>query len=183
MNATLHHAWRRYAAALGGYGTYGPVTKATLIVGRKAGLRYGGWREGEKIPPAAVVGVISALRARQIGPRAVGLTTVAAGGKYKGRPERTTKVELIWTGEDLVSVKKRRQESRRDFYRNVRTLAQDAAGSLGQREIIIEWNAPGRRDVTDSASPTGAPSPLSKKFCSWVRRFSRASKNPGDPCY
>jgi hypothetical protein len=181
MNAAKRRGWRRYAAHLGGYDVLGPTTKATLGIGRKTGLRYGGWREGETVPTRAAVAAVVGRRAEQIGPAAVGLTHLAPGGYYKGQSEPSTRVELIWTGEA-------REPTRKAFYRNVKKLAQDVASDLAQREVYIEVYVPGRRGFvirTDRATPRAAPPAGEEaRFCAWVRRFSRNAKtDPDDPCF
>ena len=86
VNTTLRNAWRRYAGHLSGYDVLG--------IGRTTGLRYGGWRENEKIPVKAAEAAVVKRRADQIGIGAVGLTYLVAGGRYKGKFEQSTKVEV-----------------------------------------------------------------------------------------
>lgn len=156
--------WRRYAAVRSGgfegfsVGTFG--TKATLLIGRRAGLCLEGWRPNERIPLATAVRAIKRARERQVGRKNVSFGYVGTGGFYKGVPEPSLKVELIWTGEG----------DRKSFDKQVRELAENAARSLAQQEIYVEWDAPRRRGRVDVATPKGAPSSSSKKFQGWVRK-------------
>lgn len=172
--------WRRRArggSGLEGYATAGSTAKATLYIGRKAGLSYGGWREGEKIPISGIVTSIVGRRAEQIGPAATGLTYVTASGVYRGQREQSARVELQWE-------KSKREPSVAAFSRNVKKLAQHVAGDLAQREVIVEWNTSRKRGHTDIATPTKAPSKRDKRFCAWVRRFSHSARTrPRDPCW
>jgi len=177
MNRQQREGFRRYVEHLSGYSSYGEGTKATLSIGRKAGLKYGGWKEGEKIKPGSVFRAVFERRADQIGETNVGLTGVRAEGLYKGSREPSMKIDIIWTGE-------KPEKRRGTFFKNVEQLAQQVAGDLGQREVYIEWSAPGRRGRVDTASPTKAPSRFDKDFCKWVRRFSkRARTEKSDGCF
>lgn len=165
---------RALGGILHGYGQYGLTTKATLFIGRNAGLERGPVPEGKTISKNKVVGTVMGLRTEQIGPSAGG-TITATAGYYKGSPEPSVKVDLFFDGSD-GSVKK--------FQKNVIELAERTAKQLAQREIIIEWAIPGKRPITGSATPKGAPSPTSPKFCEWVRKHSKSAReNPRDPCY
>jgi len=156
-----------------GYGTFGQTKKATLFVGREVGLSTGPKPEGTILTENQVVGKVMGLRVEQAGP-AAGATIVSAKGVYKGKHEPSVKIELVDTGID---------RGPNGFQRNVKQLAENVAKELGQREVIIEWQD-GKKTTTATASPAGAPSPTSPKFCDWVRRNSESARsNPQDACY
>lgn len=168
----------RARGQLSGYASYGEGTKATLKIGLKAGLDYGEWREGDRIPDASASSVVYFRRARQIGAGEVGLTAVKAEGRYRGQREPSVGVDLIW-------IPSKREPTRAAFFKNVRRLAQEVAADLAQREVIVEWDAPGRRGRVDTATPTKAPLATdAKRFCRWVREHSpSARRDPRDACY
>ena len=169
-----------YVRALGrmaGYDTYGPTTKATLYIGRTAGLNLSGFREGQAIPRKRLEDAITKARVAQVGVGVYGATITATEGRYRGAREKSVKVELVF-------VPFEREKNTAAFQRNMKALAQDVAGALAQREIIIEWTAPGKLGGrTDTATPKAAPPATSPAFCSWVRKHSAAARRPGDPCY
>jgi hypothetical protein len=170
-----------YVRALGrvaGYDTYGPTTKATLFVGRTAGLNLSGLREGQKISTDAVERAIAKARVGQVGVGVYGATITATEGRYRGQKERSVKVELVF-------VPFAREKTPAAFARNVKALAQDVATDLAQREIVIEWTAPGKLGGrTDTATPKAAPpATRGEAFCAWVRKHSNAARRPSDPCY
>lgn len=172
-NSQLYHRARKQVE---GYATYGSGTKATLNIGRKTGLDYAGWKEGEPIEKASILAVVTRRRAKQIGAEEVGYSVTITEGKYRGSAERSVKVDIIHDAST--------GETRKQFERNVKQLAQGVAGDLAQREVIVEWQAPGKRGRVDTASPPKAPSPKDKRFCAWVRENSRsAQENPKDACY
>jgi len=159
-----------------GYSTRGKSVSATLLVGAKAGLTYSGKQEGKKISTKEIVGTIKKLRGEQIGASSVGASIINQGGIYKGQPENSLRVQVIFDGSG--------GETPRAFEKNVRSLAERAAGKLAQREITILWDTPNKRNVVAAASPIKAPSPDSKQFCAWVRKHSkRARTNAKDPCH
>ncbi len=165
---------RALAGTIQGYGQYGRTTKATLFIGREAGLEHGPVPEGKVIPKNTVIGAVMGLRTMQIGPSAGG-TITATEGYYKGSREPALKVDLFFDGSD---------GSIKAFERNVKKLAEEAASALAQREIIIEWAIPGKHAVTASATPKGAPSPTTAAFCPWIREHSKSARtNPRDVCY
>lgn len=177
MNKRQKQFWRKRGAGLSGVGTYGLSTKASLYIGRKTGLRYGGWKEGESISPVALMAAVGRRRGNQVGIPGVNLSAVDMKGRYKGAPEKSVRVDMIW-------IPSKKEPTRKDFYRNVTKLAQQVAGDLAQREVIVEWRSPDRRGRVDTASPTKAPSPTSAKFCKWVRQHSRrAQQDKNDDCY
>lgn len=162
---------------IGGYATYGAGTKATLKIGRKTGLAYNGWREGQTISMDAAVSVVNRRRAGQVGQRQVGLTATRTEGRYKGGKEPSLNLEIAF-------VPSAKEKTKTAFFRNVKKLAQGIASDLAQREVIVAWDAPGRRGKIDTATPSKAPSALDKKFCSWVRKFSSsARRDPSDDCF
>lgn len=178
MNNRTKTYWRKRGLGLTGVGTYGIGTKASLYIGRTTGLRYSGWREGESISPVALLGAVGRRRANQVGIVGTNLSAVDMKGRYKGAPEKSVRVDMIW-------VPTKREPTAKDFFSHISALAQQVAGDLAQREVIVEWDAPGRRGKVDTASPTKSPSPTNKKkFCAWVRRHSRrAQKDKNDDCY
>jgi len=178
MHSTRQAYWRRQGSLLSGYGSYGTGTKVTLSIGRKAGIDYGPWREGQEIPVRSVTAAVVDARAAQVGVGDVGLTRIDAHGRYKGKPEPSAKVELIW-------IKSKKESTPQRFFANVRRLAQEVAGALAQREVIVSWDAPGRRGRVDTATPTRAPSALRRaEFCAWVSRHSRKARlDRSDDCY
>jgi len=176
MNEARRRYWR--SQVLGGYGSFGPGTKATLKIGRKAGLTYSGWREGDAISKASVGASVAARRGKQVEKYGYNITDTA--GSYKGQKEPSASVELAWIPGD-----NKNENTRAAFFRNVKRLAQEVAHDLAQREVLVEWDAPGRRGRVDSASPVKAPSPTNRPdFCDWVREHSRsAKKNRSDDCH
>ena len=181
MTTQQRKYWQRRArfgaSVLGGYGSYGTGTKATLKIGRRAGLNYAGWREGSIVPMRVVLATVLERRARQIGGNDAGYAVTETKGRYGGKSEPSVNVELVWTGA-------KKEPSRATFFRNVARLAQDIASDLAQREVIVEWNAPGRHGRVDTATPSKAPSALSPAFCAWVRRHSsEAKRDRDDPCF
>lgn len=180
MNSKEKAFWHRRSLGLRGYTIFGVGTKATLSIGQTTGLRYAGWREGEKIDPTALIAAVMRRRGQQVGVQNVNLSAIEMEGRYKGQPEDSMQVGLIF-------IPSKKEKSRAAFYRNIKTLAQRIAGDLAQREVIIEWNSPDRRGRTDSASPMRAPPPSDRadsKFCKWVREHSRrAQRDPSDACH
>ena len=176
MNRKNAQLYRRARMHVEGYATYGPQTKATLNIGRTTGLDYAGWREGEPVAKEDILAAVTRRRAKQIGPANVGFSVTMTEGKYKGSAERSVKVDIIYD--------KFAGETRKQFERNVKQLAQGVAADLAQREVIVEWQAPGKRGRVDTPSPPKAPSPKDKRFCAWVRENSRtARENPRDACF
>lgn len=166
------------ATGIGGYGIYTRAgkTKAVLSIGRLAGLDLGRFREGQRITPLSALRAVMRRRMEQVDPRAAASTTMLATGFYGGRREPASKIEIVWTPDQ--------ERTSRQFVRNVKRLAQEVAGDLAQREILVEWDAPRLRGRAETASPRMAPSPTSAKFCAWVRRHSRSARlNPRDRCY
>jgi hypothetical protein len=186
MNAATKKFWQwqqigygtGFGRPLEGYAAARKQTpKATLVIGRIAGLDYGEWREGDKIPSRSVEGTVVGRRAEQVGVAHTGLTRIDARGVYQGGSEPSARVTLVW-------VKSSAEKTPQEFFRNMPKLAQRVASDLAQREVLIEWDAPMRRGRVDRASPLAAPSPASKKFCSWVREHSRSARqDPRDACY
>ena len=159
-----------------GYGRYGATYAVVLYIGRKAGLTYGGWREGQAIPDSRAVQVVSRRREQQIG--SFDATITHAEGYYRGKPEESIQVRIIF-------VPSPRERTFQAFSRNIRQLAQRVAADLAQREVLIDWQVPGKAIRTDTASPLRAPAATDeKKFCAWVRKHSEsARKDPDDSCY
>jgi len=177
MKQHAKNFWRKRSLGLSGVGTYGLGTKASLLIGRKTGLNYSGWREGETINPVALVSAVANRRAKQVGLDGANLSAVDQRGRYQGEPEPSVRVDMIW-------IPSKREPSRAAFYKNIRMLAQQVAGDLAQREVIVEWDSPDRRGRVDTASPSKAPAPTSDKFCTWVRKHSRrAQRDKADGCY
>lgn len=177
MNRRTKDFWRKRALGLSGVGTYGIGTKASLYIGRKTGLRYSGWKEGETINPTSLLIAVARRREDQVGETNVNFSSVKMDGRYQGSPEKSARVDLIW-------IPSKREPTARKFFSNITKLAQQIAGDLAQREVIVEWDAPNRRGRVDTASPTKAPPPTSAKFCTWVRKHSRrAQRDKNDGCY
>lgn len=162
---------------MSGYATYGATTKATLYIGRKAGLRNKFVDEGKILPKQTVLRIVGNLRTAQVGFDQASSTILVAEGRYKGQREPAIIVEIAYTGAP-------EDGSKKGFKHNIRSLAELAAEKLGQREILIELLTNNRTE-TVTASPVKAPSPSDHdKFCAWVRRHSyNAAHNKGDPCY
>lgn len=176
--SALAGAYRRTLANIAGYGIYTKTrkTKVILSIGRRAGLDFGRIREGQAITSTAALRAVMRRRMEQIDPGAAASTTVLGTGYYRGRREPTSKVEIVWTPDQ--------ERTSKQFIKNIKRLAQEVAGDLAQREINVEWDAPGRRGRAEAASPVGAPSPQSPRFCAWVQRHSRSARtNSADPCF
>ena len=159
---------------LHGYADYGPTKMVTFVVGRKPGLD-GPWAPGSVIPIEQVIGAVVKRRAAQIGVHNVELTSYKVAGYYTGAGEPSTKVEIYDTGLTL-------EQGR--FDANMRDLGQQLAADLAQREVLmIRHN--GRRTVTSTATPTGAPpATRADAFCAWVRKRSTVARtDPKDSCY
>lgn len=156
---------------LSGYSSFGTGTKATLKIGRKAGLDYAGWRTGQAISEGQVLAVVVKRRADQIGSDAVGMSATSTKGRYKGKREPSVNIEIAWTQTP------RKETTRGAFFRNMKALAQGVASDLAQREVIVEWDAPGRRGRIDTATPKAAPATANnKRFCAWVRENSQPAR-------
>jgi hypothetical protein len=163
---------------LGGYGSYGHGVKASLYIGRTAGISSRRFREGTQIPTERVLASVVGRRATQVGSANVGLSSFDVKGIYKGAREPSMRIDLVYTGDEPTPAA---------FFRNSRRLAQQVAGDLAQREVIVEQHSPRRKGhgTIRTASPVGAPSPLRQDaFCRWVRTVSESARtNPSDACY
>ncbi len=171
LGRSLKHVFGNPVA---GYDEYGPTERASLSVGPTAGLSTGPVPEGKEISTNKVASEILALRAEQVG-FASSATLTATEGRYKGIKEPSMRLDFYFDGSDGTPAK---------FKANIKKLAERAAKKLGQREILIEYQARGNKTTTATASPEGAPAATSPKFCDWVRRNSKSAQtNPNDPCY
>ncbi len=162
---------------MAGYATYGATNKATLYIGRKAGLRNKYVPDGGLLSKELVINVVGAARSAQVGHSEASSTITVAEGRYQGQREPSIKVEIAYTGAP-------RDKTIEGFQENIQKLAQRVAAKLGQREILIEMLTDHRTE-TSTASPPRAPAPTDRaEFCAWVRRHSDAAKtNSSDACY
>lgn len=176
--AALNGAYQRALGDVGGYAAYtrtGKV-KAILSIGRVAGLSLGKYKEGQRIPARTVLETVIARRMKQIDPKAVAATTFDVTGHYIGQKEPSMRIELVWTPNQ--------EKTATAFYRSIKSLAQDVATKLAQREVLVEWDAPKRRGRVETATPTQAPAATSAAFCPWVRKHSASARtNRNDPCF
>jgi hypothetical protein len=132
---------------------------ATLVIGRTAGPGTRGRTTGDFIPFARAVEAIMIRRRTHVGDEAADASVIASMGYYDGRPGQTTRVCINW-------VRTRKEATQRAFDRNIRRLAQQVAGDLSQREVLVEWRAPGRRIQVDRVKPSTPTKP--KRGASWI---------------
>lgn len=165
---------RAYEHVFGGHGIYTDAkTKAILSLGLKRGF---GPKEGKLIPARTASDAIFRGRGDQVGHATVAGTIFPTIGYYKGTREPSMQVQIAYLPGQ--------ERSAAGFMRNIRQLAERLAKRFDQREVLIEWEAPGKRGTVESATPTGAPSPTDPKFCAWVRTRSRNARTDSkDGCY
>lgn len=165
---------RAYRHVFGGYGMYTSAkAKAILSIGLRRGF---GAQENKLIDPEAASEAVFDLRKKQVGFQTAG-TIFPTTGYYKGTREPSMRV-------DIAFIPDKRERSPAQFVKNVKSLAQGIASALDQREVLVEWEGPGRSSRIESATPEGAPPPTSPKFCAWVRgRSASAQSDPKDACY
>ena len=145
--------------------------KAILSIGLRRGF---GAQENKLIDPEAASEAVFDLRKKQVGFQTAG-TIFPTTGYYKGTREPSMRV-------DIAFIPDKRERSPAQFVKN--DPAQGIASALDQREVLVEWEGPGRSGRIESATPEGAPPPTSPKFCAWVRgRSASAQSDPKDACY
>jgi len=128
---------------------------ATLVIGRTAGPGTRRRTTGDFIPFARAVKAIMIRRRAQVGDEAADASVIASMGYYGGRPGQTTRICINW-------VRTRKEATQRAFDRDIRRLAQQVAGDLSQREVLVEWRAPGRRSRVDRVRPLARTKPKTR---------------------
>jgi hypothetical protein len=175
QNKKLGLMGRTFRHVFGGYDVYGPTNRASLMIGRVAGIEGGIVPEGKVIPSQKIADTVAKMRIDQVGFSNASSTLTLTEGRYKGTKEPSVRLDIYFDGGDGTPAK---------FKRNIQALAENAAKVLGQREILIEWQDGGKKVTTATASPKGAPASTSPKFCDWIRKNSKSARtNPNDSCY
>lgn len=124
--------------------SWGKTTKATILVGLKAGRAGGGFKKGQKIEPRRIYRLVFGVRTDQVG-REYGASFVSQRGHYI--PEKARKIGTETKRREpsmQVIVFPGQGESWGRFKRNIRELADEILNWLAQESVIIEYVRNGR---------------------------------------
>lgn len=126
--------------------SWGKTTKATILVGLRAGRTAAGYKKGQKIPERRVYRLVFGVRTDQVG-REYGASFVSQLGHYI--PEKARKIGTEPKRREpsmQVIVFPGVGENWRTFKRNIRELANEILDWLAQESVIIEYVKDGRID-------------------------------------
>ena len=140
---------------LEGYFVCPDARSATLVIGQTAGFGTRGRTTGVLSLFAKAFEAIMIRRRAQVGDEAAEASVIASTGCHGGRPGQTIRVCINW-------VRTPKEATQRAFDRNIRRLAQQVAGDLSQREVLVEWRAPGLRSRVDRVRPLARTKPKTR---------------------
>jgi len=124
--------------------SWGRTTKASILVGLKAGRNARGFRKGDAIPERLIYRMVFGIRTEQVG-REYGASFVRQRGHYI--PEKARRIGAEPTRREpsvQVIVFPGEHEKWTAFRRHIRFLANEILDWLAQESVIIEYVRNGR---------------------------------------